>query len=93
MDIFTIIKANIKARKGQFIGLVLLVIFCVSSIVAFYNVMQSSRLTRPCDIPTSMAPDRLLIILPGTLRIGLYSRTVVYIISSSVNKAASDGVL
>ena len=43
MDIFTIIKANIKARKGQFIGLVLLVIFCVSSIVAFYNVMQSSK--------------------------------------------------
>ena len=43
MDIFTIVKANIKARKGQFIGLVLLVIFCVSSIVAFYNVMQSSK--------------------------------------------------
>ncbi|MCQ2534870.1 MAG: ABC transporter permease [Clostridia bacterium] len=43
MDIFTIVKANIKARKGQFIGLVLLVILCVSSIVAFYNVMQSSK--------------------------------------------------
>lgn len=42
MDIFTIVKANIKAHKGQFIGLVLLVVFCVTSIVAFYNVMQST---------------------------------------------------
>ena len=42
MDILTIVKANIKAHKGQFIGLVLLVVFCVTSIVAFYNVMQST---------------------------------------------------
>ncbi len=43
MDIFTIVKANIKSHKGQFIGLALLVIFCVSSIIAFYNVMESSN--------------------------------------------------
>lgn len=42
MDILTIVKANIKAHKGQFIGVVLLVVFCVTSIVAFYNVMQST---------------------------------------------------
>lgn len=43
MDIFTIVKSNIKARKGQFIGLTLLVIICVASIVAFYNVLNSSE--------------------------------------------------
>ena len=43
MGIWTIVKANIRAHKTQFISLILLTVFCVASVIAFYNVNESSK--------------------------------------------------
>ena len=38
MEILTLVKANIRARRGQFIGFFILTFFCVASISTFLNV-------------------------------------------------------
>lgn len=51
MSIRTIVRANIRAHKGQFIGIVLMMAIAVSSILGFTNVMISTKksISSACD--------------------------------------------
>lgn len=62
MDIFTMVRANIKAHLGQFIGIVLMMIIAVTSILSFGSVVFSvnSSIDKANEITST--PDTTLIV-------------------------------
>ena len=86
MDIFTVVKANIKAHRGQFVGVILMMTIAIASILSFTNVIFSiDDSIREANRITN-TPDQNLIVERSVFTDEIYSTLINNDKISSVEK-------
>lgn len=73
MDIFSIIRANIKTHLGQFIGVILMMTIAVASILAFSNVILSTQKSVEQMTKDVNMPDLSMVVATSDLSDDIFS--------------------